>query len=102
MMADLEERSGEHPENARSWLLRASAAPPDPAWICGDCGDAWDDWSPLCGGCNALGTLVWEPPARARALGLRLADTEPPLLLEDEIIDDVASPEPGDPEAQGR
>jgi HemY protein len=86
MMADLEERSGEHPENARSWLLRASAAPPDPAWICSDCGAAWDDWSPVCGDCNALGTQIWEPPARARALGLRLADTEAPLLLEDEIL----------------
>ncbi len=86
MMADLEERSGEHPENARSWLLRASAAPPDPAWICSDCAAAWDDWSPVCGDCNALGTQIWEPPARARALGLRLADTEAPLLLEDEIF----------------
>ena len=38
MMADLEERSGENPESARSWLLRASAAPTDPAWICRDCG----------------------------------------------------------------
>ncbi|MGB0632391.1 MAG: heme biosynthesis protein HemY [Alphaproteobacteria bacterium] len=96
MMADLEEQSGEHPENARSWLLRASAAPPDPAWICDDCGAAWDDWSPICGDCSALGTQTWEPPARARALGLRLADPEPPLLLEDEIIDDPPrSPDAG-------
>ena len=78
------------PENARSWLLRASAAPPEPAWICRDCGAAWDDWAPVCGDCGSLGTQSWEPPARARALGLRLPGTEPPpLLLEDEIVDDV-------------
>ncbi len=87
MMADLEERSGENPENARSWLLRASAAAPDPAWICDDCGSAWGDWAPVCGSCDALGTLVWAPPARTRALGLRLPDGEEPLLLEEEVGD---------------
>ena len=101
MMADLEERSGENPENARSWLLRASASPPDPAWICGECGAAWDDWSPVCGECGALGSQTWTPPARARALGLRLAETEDeaPLLLDDELVeelDDTPQPVPVD------
>ena len=88
MMADLEERSGEDPVAMRTWLLRASAAPPDPAWICGECGAAWESWMPVCGDCNALGTLKWQPPARARGLGLRLGDGEA-LLLDDEIEDDV-------------
>ncbi|MFT7573546.1 MAG: HemY protein [Paracoccaceae bacterium] len=94
MMADLEERSGDNPDAVRTWLLRASDAPPDPAWICGDCGAAWGDWTPVCGNCQALGTLTWEPPARAPALGLQLGDAttgtvldqnDGTLLLEDEI-----------------
>lgn len=70
MMADLEERTGDGDGTMRTWLLRASAAPPDPAWICGGCGAAWESWSPTCGDCRELGTLAWERPARARALGL--------------------------------
>lgn len=94
MMADLEERSGDNPDAVRTWLLRASDAPPDPAWICGDCGAAWGDWAPVCGNCQTLGTLAWEPPARAPSLGLNLADAttgtvldqdDDTLLLEDEI-----------------
>jgi HemY protein len=76
MMAGLEDRSGDNPDAVRTWLLRASDAPPDPAWTCGDCGAAWGDWTPVCGNCQALGTLAWEPPARAPTLGLQLADTD--------------------------
>lgn len=99
MMADLEERSGEDPDAVRTWLLRASDAPPDPAWICADCGAAWGDWTPVCGNCHALGTLAWEPPARAPVPGAHLLDADAPesgtvtvlgpdddtLLLEDEL-----------------
>lgn len=106
MMADLEERSGKNPDAVHTWLLRASDAPPDPAWICGDCGAAWGDWTPVCGNCQALGTLTWEPPARAPALGLPLADAggltvldpeDDTLLLEDEIPmeDGIAPPADG-------
>ena len=75
LMADLEEREHGNTDKTRTWLLRASAAAPDPAWICGDCGAAWETWRPLCGECGALGTQNWQPPARVQALGLRLADT---------------------------
>jgi HemY protein len=94
MMADLEERAGENAAAARDWLLRASTAPPDAAWVCNDCGAAWESWSPVCGECRALGTLGWELPARARTTGLPPAqgpNAEPgtadsdTLLLEDEI-----------------
>lgn len=113
MMADLEERSGDNQDAVRTWLLRASDAPPDPAWICGDCGAAWGDWTPICGNCQALGTLAWEPPARAPTLGLQLADTganagnttvldqnDDTLLLEDEIPDDAPEDMTGDPAAK--
>jgi len=86
MMADLEGRSGEDPGAMQTWLLRASTAPPDPAWICGKCGAAWESWKPVCGDCNTLSTLKWQP--RARGLGLRLGDGET-LLLDDEIKDDA-------------
>lgn len=100
MMADLEERSGKDPQAVHTWLLRASDAPPDPAWICSDCGAAWGDWTPVCGHCQALGTLTWEPPARAPTAGLRLAGADDghgdildqeggTLLLEDEITEDT-------------
>lgn len=108
MMADLEERSGENPDAVHNWLLRASDAPPDPAWICEDCGAAWGGWTPVCGNCQALGTQTWEPPARAPTHGLQLdhaggtdlgtADTrsvtvidqdDDTLLLEDEIPADT-------------
>jgi HemY protein len=106
MMADLEERSGGEAETIHSWLLRASTAPPDPAWICGDCGAAWESWAPVCGACRSLGTLAWEPPARARATGLPSPGTDKgagtgdnggdtnhgPLLLEEEIVDPAGAP----------
>tara|TARA_Y100001970_G_scaffold276224_2_gene378603 strand:+ start:2141 stop:3535 length:1395 start_codon:yes stop_codon:yes gene_type:complete len=82
MMADLEERSGENPENAGSWLRRAAAAPPDPAWTCSECGSTWYDWRPVCGSCRTLGTIGWGSPARPRALG----DAEVPLVLEEDVV----------------
>ena len=75
MMTDLEERSGENPDAVRTWLLRAANAPPAPAWVCDDCGAAWGDWTPVCGNCQALGTLAWGPQSRAPVLGARLLDS---------------------------
>ena len=68
LMASLEE--SEHGDMAavRAWLLRATFADPDPAWICSDCGSPADSWAPVCAHCDALGTLDWKIPARASAL----------------------------------
>ena len=39
----------------------------------------------------------WEPPARPRAWGLRLPGTEPPpVLLEDEVVDEMPDTAGGD------
>ena len=110
MMADLEERSGENAESVHTWLLRASTAAPDPAWICGDCGAAWENWSPVCDECRALGTLRWEPPARARAAGLAapapatatdaIGADDDTLLLEDEIVEPPGTAGPNRAEAR--
>lgn len=74
LMAELEERERGDAERMRFWLLKASSAAPDPAWVCGDCGNAGDRWTPLCGGCGALGTQEWRPPARAVSPRLEAAN----------------------------
>ncbi len=74
LMAELEERERGDAEKVRSWLLRASSAAPDPAWVCSDCGNVGDRWTPLCGNCGALGTLEWRPPARAAPPRIEAAD----------------------------
>lgn len=84
LIADLEEREHGNTDKTRTWLLRASAASPDPAWVCADCGAAYDVWSPRCRDCGALGAQTWQPPARVQALGLRLAD-DAELDPEDEL-----------------
>lgn len=69
LMAELEEREHGDIEGARRWLVKASSAAPDPAWVCGDCGDARERWTPVCGGCGGLGTRGWRPPPHALAPG---------------------------------
>ena len=66
LMAELEERERGDFGKARDWLLRASTAPPDPAWVCNACGSVHENWRPLCGACGALGKLVWRIPTDGR------------------------------------
>ncbi len=70
LMAELEEREFGDGAATREWLVRAAAAPSDPAWLCRDCGTQCDAWDPLCPACAALGTLYWATPSRSRALDL--------------------------------
>jgi HemY protein len=67
LMAELEEAENGDMAAVRRWLLRASEAAPDPAWICGDCGAVAAQWTPTCSRCGALGTLEWKAPERALA-----------------------------------
>lgn len=109
MMADLEEREFGNTDSTRTWLLRASAASPDPVWLCDDCGTAADRWTPVCGHCGALGTQTWEPPPRANPLGLGLV-AGPADIAEDAAASEAAGadqdalvltdPLPDDPGAQ--
>jgi HemY protein len=64
LMARLEE--GEHGDlaAARRWLTLAADAPPDPAWVCGDCGAAASDWTARCGHCGEFDSLAWKEGAR--------------------------------------
>jgi HemY protein len=52
---------------ARVWLERATEAPPDPAWICGNCGAASEAWSAACGNCGAFDSLNWQSPPHVGA-----------------------------------
>lgn len=68
LWADLEE--AEHGDTARvhEWLLRASAANPDPAWVCRDCGHTVAEWTSVCVGCGSFDTLSWRMPPHAVSL----------------------------------
>jgi HemY protein len=76
MMAELEERenSGQTGESGgdmaavRRWLMRASIAAPDPAWICSGCGAQSAGWNLRCARCDELGTLEWRAQERGQAL----------------------------------
>lgn len=73
LMAEIEESEhGDHAA-ARMWLARAAtAAAPDPAWVCDACGAESADWASLCASCRNFATLAWHgsdrPPATRRAL----------------------------------
>jgi HemY protein len=64
LMARLEE--GEHGDlaAARRWLMAATDAPPDPAWVCSHCGATGADWSARCGHCGEFDSLAWKEGAR--------------------------------------
>ena len=77
LMAQLEEAEhGDH-EGARQWLLRASLADPDPAWVCGHCGNASAEWSVLCGNCDSFASFSWRTPPHV----VSLAGQEAPKAL---------------------
>jgi len=62
MMSDLEEAEHGDATKARQWLVRASLADPDPAWVCGSCGHTVEGWCAVCSSCNGFDTLAWRTP----------------------------------------
>jgi HemY protein len=60
LRADLEDAEHGPGLAARDWLMRASSARPDPAWVCGRCGQGTPDWRPSCPFCNAFDSLSWK------------------------------------------
>lgn len=63
-MAELEELEKGDVEASREWLIKASLADPDPAWVCGHCGHALADWAPVCEKCGTFNPFTWETPPR--------------------------------------
>ena len=64
LLAEIEETEPEQgtPARARDWLVKASLADPDPAWVCCECGTTVAEWSPFCASCNGFDTLSWKVP----------------------------------------
>ncbi len=104
LRADVEEAEHGEVDAVRHWLLAAAEAPPEPAWVCGDCGAAWRHWSPVCGHCEAFATLVWSAPRRVRELLGPTAAAPDPVTAPEHADDPappvepapVADPGPGD------
>ena len=77
LMAELEESERGDLEAAHAWLARATAAPPDPAWVCGTCGASAASWSPRCGNCESFDALAWTAPPQVAALPEPAPDLAP-------------------------
>jgi HemY protein len=81
LMAALEEADGGDAATVRQWLVRASTADPDPAWVCRDCGHTTATWTAVCGHCGGFDTQDWTVPPHAPALGAPVdAGSEAALL----------------------
>jgi len=72
---------------AHEWLVRATGAEPDAAWVCSDCGNLADAWTALCGKCGAFDTFKWQRPPSIPGLAAP-DDGNIPLLGTDTVIDD--------------
>ncbi len=68
LMAELEDSEKGDGAAARAWLMRATLADPDPAWVCAECGHAVADWQIRCGQCDALASFRWRTPPHVARL----------------------------------
>jgi HemY protein len=88
LMARLEEDEHGDAAGAREWLVRASMADPDPAWVCESCGNVAAEWTVLCGKCEDFHRFAWRTPPRIAHLAgpveAGLEDAEPAVLTHDE------------------
>ena len=87
MMAELEERENDDSERAREWLMRASHAHDDPAWVCDDCGNAIGEWSAVCGKCENFDSFSWRTPPRIAGLRDERAEAAGPVALPPESVE---------------
>ncbi len=94
LRADLEEAEHGAADVVRRWLLAAAEAPPEPAWVCGDCGISWRHWSPICGHCEAFATLTWSQPRREDALLTAAAQAPDPAAAPNGAAEPTASLSP--------
>lgn len=67
LLARLERREHGDERAATSWLMKASEAAADPAWICRNCGGASDAWQPVCGHCGSFDSIDWQNAGQSRA-----------------------------------
>jgi len=67
LRAMLEEAEHGDGAAAREWWRKASAAPPNPAWVCDRCGTPTQKWQLLCTSCGAVDSQSWRTPPIATA-----------------------------------
>ncbi len=68
LMARVEDAERQDRAASHDWLTRASLAPADPVWQCGECRMTAPGWSARCGHCGGFATLRWRTPASAALL----------------------------------
>jgi HemY protein len=61
LMARLAEGENQDTVAGRRWLMAASLAGPEPAWVCDKCGTPAAEWSARCSHCGSFDTLAWRP-----------------------------------------
>ncbi len=76
LLAELEVREHGDSGAARDWLMKAEAAPADPAWVCRSCGNVAPVWAAACGRCGAFDSFTWQPPQ----VDVHLPPSERPAL----------------------
>jgi HemY protein len=64
MLARLERSQHSDERTATSWLMKASEAPADSAWLCRSCGGTHALWQPICSHCGAFDTIDWQGPSQ--------------------------------------
>ena len=92
LMAEIEESEHGDLARARDWLVRASAAEADPAWVCGDCGNVADDWSAHCAKCGTFDGVAWQSPPHV-LMAPPLVEAAPqarPTETADDVTQDTA------------
>ena len=104
LMADLEESEHGNLDLAREWLVRASMADPDPAWVCAECGNAVSEWTIVCANCDSFASFSWRmPPHVVRLLEGSETTTqalsapggaEPSVLSGTPLVNEPAEPFP--------
>ena len=73
MMARLEEAEHGDLARMREWLDRATAAAPDPRWVCASCGGESLEWRSLCPRCGSFDALAWQTPVWPASGGIATA-----------------------------
>ena len=76
-LAELEVAETGNGDAARTWLERATQAPPDPVWVCDACGAVSRTWSAVCPRCGGFATMSWRSPSD----GVHLPAAAGPTLL---------------------
>lgn len=70
LMAELEEAENPHQTNrSLEWRERAITAPPDPAWVCGNCHTTTATWHPICPSCEGFDQISWASPTASTGAG---------------------------------